>query len=108
MRVLMILAMACAAGFCITVAVLVLRSSLNRKKLWALASLIGVGAVYLDPDTGALGFNPLSLQLLSVGFAKAPPAGSWVLSAAFPVGAVAALLKLRWARAASRPPGDTV
>ena len=57
--------------------------------------LVAVGAVQLNWSTGAVFTSLVHLQLLGSGAVKQGIAAPWVLSAAFPLGAVLALAKRR-------------
>jgi hypothetical protein len=75
-----------AAGRCIGT------KNLKRKWLWIIFILVGFGAWSTDWTSGEIGFNLLSLQLLSAG-ASSQFYGPWIITAGLPVGAILFLLR---------------
>lgn len=73
---------------------------LKRKWLWGIAAFFGVGLISLNWTTGQFNFNPLTLQLIGAGVAKAPSLfAPWILSFTLPVGALLILFGV-WANPA--------
>ena len=90
--------------FMLVTAIQVVRRRFPRRWLWAAATLLGVGKLSLNWTTGAIGFLPMQFQLLGVGIFRAGgPYVPWVLSVAFPLGAVVAQARMRRRR---EPEGD--
>jgi len=73
----------------------VLDRTLTRKWLWILFILVGFAQVSVDWTTGAWQFRQLSILLFSAG-AVFQPYGSWVVSAAVPIGALVYLARRIW------------
>lgn len=71
----------------------------KRKWLWALFIIIGVGGVQLDWTNGHFAASLLHVQLFGGGIISASPSSPWIVSAAFPLGAV-----LFWIRRKSLTP----
>lgn len=93
---LLVLALAIGIGvFCIWVAVAAVRSRIKRRWLWALFALVGVAPFTLNWSTGEVGSNLLQVILLSAGVNGSPPFGPWLITVAFPVGAIATLYRIR-------------
>jgi hypothetical protein len=93
----LLLALGCA-GFTIVAAVMVVRERIPRRWLWAMFALLGVAPVTVNWTTGQVSFQLLSVALFSAGFVSAGLGGPWLVSAAFPIGAIAAVRKVRSAR----------
>ena len=94
-RLLVLVLAAVAFGFCVWVAVLAVRSGITRRWLWAAFSLVGVGQFALDWSSGVVNINPLMFVLFSAGFERVGLVGPWIVSVAFPAGALATLHRLR-------------
>lgn len=84
---------------------------------WALASLVGVGGYSLNWATGQTGISLFKVQLFSAGALQSGPFTPWIVTFAFPLGALVALSKYRsWrhrlveqnSSAASRGPSPEV
>lgn len=94
----LLLALGCA-GLSIVAAVLVAKEKIPRRWLWALFALLGVAPVTLNWATGEVSFQLLSVLLFSAGAVRPGLGGPWLVSVAFPIGAIAALQRVRRARA---------
>jgi len=94
-RVLVLALAIGVAAFCIWVAVAAVRSRIKRRWLWALFALLGVAPFVLNWSTGDVAFRLLQVLILSAGFEGSPPFGPWLVSVAFPVGAIATLYRIR-------------
>jgi hypothetical protein len=95
----LLLALLCA-GFTIVAAVIVVKERIPRRWLWALFALLGVAPVTVNWATGQVSFQLLSVALFSAGIISAGIGGPWLVSAAFPAGAIAAVHKVRSVRRA--------
>jgi hypothetical protein len=86
---LFVLALACAIPvFCLYAFIACLRTPMARRKwLWAIFTLLGVVSVHLNWSTESFSFQPLSFLLFGAG-ATSEPYGPWMISIAFPLGAV--------------------
>jgi hypothetical protein len=94
-----------AAGTSLGVALFVVsRRTMPRRWLWSAVALVGVGTMTLDWTSGMVGFNPITVMLLSGAVMRAGPVAPWTLSFAFPLGAVLALRRYRGWRASSATP----
>jgi len=90
----MLLVMAAAVGITIAALVRIWRSGMFRRRwLWTIGTLLGVSIFKLDWSSGAWGFQPLYVQLFSVGAFKQPIYSPWILSVSVPVVALIALFK---------------
>ncbi len=88
-------------------AIQIARSTMRRRWLWVLATLVGVGRVLLNWTTGAFAIQLLHLQVLGVGISRSGgPYVPWVLSLSLPAGAIVGQWRLRRREAAPAPPGD--
>ncbi len=76
------------------------RTRIKRKWLWIPFILIGIGEVTANWTTGQIRLQPLAVHLLGAGFARWGLYGPWMVSVAFPLGAVLFLKKRRKLRAA--------
>jgi hypothetical protein len=65
---------------------------------WALFALVGVAPITLNWTTGALQVQPIAFLILSFAFVRTG-FGPWMLSVAFPVGAIVTLHKVSQMRA---------
>lgn len=93
---LFLLAMALCAAVSIVSAVWVARQrGFPRRWGWAVVALVGVGVVSLDWRSGQFGQNLVSANLFCFGAVKLGPAAPWMLSFAFPAGAVLAISRVR-------------
>ena len=97
----LLMAVVCAGGSLVT-AVVVARTRMPRRWLWAFVALVGAMVVQFDWSSGASRVLLFQVVLLSAGFAKAGPFAPWIISFAMPVGAVLALDRRR--RALRAPP----
>ena len=97
----LLMAIVCAGGSLVT-AVVVARTRMPRRWLWAFVALVGAMVVQFDWSSGASRVLLFQVVLLSAGFAKAGPFAPWIVSFAMPVGAVLALDRRR--RALRVPP----
>jgi hypothetical protein len=82
------------ALFDMATAVVVARTPMRRRWLWALFATLGVGSVTMNWTTGAVSPDLLSIQFLGA-FRRVGLAGPWLLSISFPIGAILALRKRR-------------
>lgn len=75
---------------------------MKRKWLWAIVALAGIGSAQMNWTTSQWGFQILSIQLIGAGVTKTGFLGffPWLLKFTVPVGAVAALWRVRKARKA--------
>lgn len=90
------LLLACALPlFCLWAAVRVARTPMPARWLWALLALVAAGGATFNWTTGELSISLLSVQLMGAGILRSGAAGPWLLSVAFPVGAVIALARRR-------------
>lgn len=87
---IVILCMAGNVVFILVTFIVCLRTPIPRRKwLWAVFTLVGAGIIRLNWSTGDLQYSIFSFQLLGAGFVRSGLAGPWILSFAFPLGAVA-------------------
>jgi hypothetical protein len=100
-----VLLLACAIPLlCLYALVLCIRTPMQgRKWPWILFILFGLGKVGFNWATGAVSAQPLSILLFGAA-SFASPYGPWMISVAFPLGAVFFLLKRRSYIAAMPPP----
>lgn len=91
--------------FILVTAVACLRTPIPRRRwLWVIFILLGVGTVSTNWATGEVGFVVLNVQLFGAAALAAGPYSPWVISAAFPLGAVMFWLRRRpFSRAAVAP-----
>ena len=99
------LGMACLVPLlCLYALVLCARTPMRgRKWPWILFILFGFATVGLNWTTGAFSMQPISILLFGAA-CTAQPYGPWMISVAFPLGAVWFLLKRRSYIAAMPPP----
>jgi hypothetical protein len=72
------------------------RSGLFRHRwLWTLGALIGITTLSMNWSTGAVQFQPIAVQILSVSAVKQPVYAPWVLGVSIPVVALIALARRR-------------
>jgi hypothetical protein len=81
--------------FSVATALLVVRTPMRRRWLWALVALFGAGSFSMSWTNGAIKADLLSIRFLSAGIQRIGLAGPWIISAAFPIGAIVALRKRR-------------
>jgi hypothetical protein len=79
----------------VAAAIAALRSTIPKKWAWAALALVGVGTVQLNWATGAMSALPLHFLLLGAGFTKGSEFSPWIISAAFPLGAVITWRRIR-------------
>jgi len=74
--------------------------NLRLKWLWAIVAFAGIGVARMNWSTGQWGFNILSIQLVGFGLSRQGFLGfyPWLLKFTPPIGAVAALWRVRKAR----------
>lgn len=64
--------------------------NLPRRWLWLIATVVGVGKFIMNGATGAIGFAPISIQLLGSGATWSGSAfDAWLFSVSLPLGAIA-------------------
>jgi hypothetical protein len=86
--------------FEIATAVVVARTPMPRRWLWAVFALFGVGSFAMNWTTGAVRPDLFSFQLLG-SIQRVGLAGPWFISVSFPLGAIMALRKRQQALAGS-------
>ena len=87
----------------VTALISVIRTKgIKRKWLWALGSVIGLGQFAVDWSSGAVRFQPLSIQFFSA-FAVTSGVGPWTVGFALPVFAVLFLLRRKALREFKTP-----
>ena len=87
------------ASFATCIAAIILiwrRRWIERRWLWTIASLIGIGQFALDWSSGAWELRPVYIGLLGAAALRAGPYAPWVLSFSIPIGAL--IVILRWYR----------
>lgn len=92
-----------ATGFAlfeIGAAVVVAKTPMRRRWLWAVFALFGVGSFAMNWTTGAVTSDLLSFQLIG-SIQRVGLAGPWFISISFPLGAILALRKRQQALAGS-------
>lgn len=103
-RWIVLLLAVCVAAFSIWMAVVAARTRMKRRWWWALFALIGVAPFILNWTTGEVAFQLLQIVFLSAAFVGTPPFGPWMVTVAFPIGAIATLYHVRQQRAAAAAP----
>jgi hypothetical protein len=93
-----------ALAFSLGTAVLVARTRMRHRWLWALAALVGVGKFGMNWTTGATFVSAISVQFPVASAQRLGFAAPWLFTIAFPIGAVVALQKRSEARRALRLP----
>lgn len=93
-----------AVAFSLGTAVVVARTRMRRRWLWALAALVGVGKFGMDWTTGATFLAAISVQIPVATIQRAGFAAPWLVAIGFPIGAVVALQKRSEALRALRLP----
>jgi hypothetical protein len=86
----LVLAIVCLL-FCLVTAIIVLRTPMPRRWLWALVSLVGIGVCSINWTTGGVFVNPAGFLLLCAAYLRPGLVGQWTVSFALPVGAAVAL-----------------
>jgi hypothetical protein len=91
----LILALALAGPiFCIYVLVVCVRTrNQNRKWLWAIFILFGVGRLAINWTTGEPTFTPLAVNIPCGSFTAIPAYGPWTVAVFLPLGAILFLMK---------------
>jgi hypothetical protein len=74
---------------------LAMRRNFPKRWRWVLLSLVGVGMVSVNWTTGELATRLISVQLFGGSFVRAGEFAPWILSFAFPIGAIVALSRYR-------------
>lgn len=88
----MLAAMVAALAVTIAALVRIWRSGRFRRRwLWTIGTLVGVTTLKMNWATGALGFQPISLQILSISAFKQPIFAPWILGVSVPAVALFAL-----------------
>lgn len=105
--VLMVASAICSLGTALFIA---FRSGMPKRWRWALAAALGVGAFSMNWATGETAFRIVKVQVFSAAALRAGPVAPWILTFAFPLGAMLALRRYRrWrtldAEPAPVPPG---
>lgn len=67
----------------------------NKKWMWIIFILLGVGAIQVNWTNGAYGIQLLSVHLFGASATSAGPAAPWVISASIPLGAFIFWIKRR-------------
>jgi hypothetical protein len=99
-RYLALVLMAACTIFTVGVAIfLATRRNFPKRWRWVLASLFGVGAVYVNWTTGEVAAKIFALQLFGAGVVRPSEFAPWVVSFSFPLGAILALFRY-WRRRA--------
>lgn len=91
----LVIAGLCAATSIGMAAFLATRRRMPKRWRWVLASLVGVGGYSLNWATGQTGVSLFKIQLLSAGALQSGPFAPWIVTFAFPLGAIVALYKYR-------------
>lgn len=78
------------------------RKVIRRRWWWLLAIVFGAFKIAFNWTTGNIDIQPLSFQLLSLGFQRAGQYGPWILMISLPAGAIAFLVHVRDQRADER------
>jgi hypothetical protein len=90
------LLLAClCAGSVVAAVASVIRSSMQRRWLWVLLSLVGVSQGTMSWTTGSYDFDILSVHLLVVAVRIGGTYSPWLVSWSFPAGALIALEAVR-------------
>lgn len=80
---------------------------LKRRWLWCIGSIVSVGSFGLNWATGQFGFNLLNVAVLGFGIARGGSAfDAWVVSFAFPLGAIIVIAMTWKRRAAAKTAGE--
>jgi hypothetical protein len=95
------------ALFEIGTAIIVARTPMPRRWLWAVFALFGIGTFAMNWTTGGVSSNLFSFQLIG-SIQRVGLAGPWVIAVSFPLGAIVALRKRSQALTTSAiPPAGT-
>ena len=78
------------------------RKVIRRRWWWLLAIVFGAFKIAFNWTTGDIDIQPLSFQLLSLGFQRAGQYSPWILMISLPAGAIAFLVHVRDQRADER------
>lgn len=78
-------------GFHLITAIMVARTPMRRRWLWAAIALFGVARISINWTTLAMLPQVMAFQLLSVGGARMGAFGPWIVSITLPLGAIVAL-----------------
>jgi len=89
---------------CVGSAVLVARTQMPRRWLWAFTAIVGLGKIGINWTSGELFVYLPTLQLLGASYLRPGTVGPWIVSFSLPVGALWAL----WHRRSIRQRGSTV
>ena len=93
------LAMTTRSSLLLTIVAALLRiwrsGRFRRRWLWTIGALFGFGTFALNWTTGQFDFQPLTFNLLGIGFLKNPVFAPWILKFGIPVVAIVALIKYR-------------
>jgi hypothetical protein len=93
---LFLVAMFATVTFTLGAAVWVVRQrGFPRRWLWAFVALLGAWVVTLDWSSGVITTSLFRVQLLGGGAFKGGPGAPWMLSLAFPAGAILAISRVR-------------
>lgn len=92
-----------AAGVSLLAAVAAARTPMPRRWLWAAVALVGISRFTLDWTSGAYVWAPLHVVFFSAGFFRPGVVGPWLISVGFPLGALAALYRVRQFRRTQMP-----
>lgn len=95
---LMLVLLVATVGTAVTSVVKALRTPMRRRWLWALLALVGTGTFAFNWTTGQVGFSLLTVLFFNAAVMHAGPAAPWVLSVAFPSGALLTLRRVQQAR----------
>lgn len=75
------------------------RRQMPKRWRWVLASIVGVGSYSMNWTTGQTAIRLVSVQLFSAAAVRSGPVAPWVITFAFPIGAIVALTRVaRWRR----------
>ena len=69
------------------------KSKINKKWLWIIFILIGLGKFGIVWSSGQVFFTLFSFQILGFGIAKSGMYASWIVSFSFPLGAILFLIR---------------
>ena len=92
--------------FCAGTALVMLRTKMPRRWLWALVSLIGYADCTLDWSTGEMATTFLRVQLFGASYMRYGLIGPYLLSFGLPVGAAYALWRRREYLRSQMPAAD--
>ena len=89
------------ATFSLVAAILVVRTPMRRRWLWAGVALLGAGKFGINWSTGHTFTKPWAVQLFGVAAYRPGMVGPWLLMVSFPAGALVALARRHRALSAS-------